>query len=711
MSTLWYLNNPGAPGSLTLQAGNNLNVDSGAGIDSTTIDPSSYWNINLAAGTSFVPSAGQPVPDAGADSISYNGALNIANGNVNLFAANDIEISSKWAPGNSTAPSLLSLEAGNSLILDGFASISTGKNWNVNILAGVGFDPTITSSAPASGTDGVYLNGSTFIQTQDGNINVWAANEVQINPNSASAVSNGIRTMNGGNINVIALFGDVNTGGNLNGFTYTRNAPFSSISPVLGGISTAAGGNVNITAGGDVISYLPAAGIQAANDAGTGAFGPEAGNVTVTAGDSVYGHYVVANGIGSITAGHDIGVDPNSQNSNPNASPFALSLINGSWTVNAPNGNIFLQEVRNPNGVFNKVTGLGVGNLAGSHLFNYGAQDSVTLNAYGVFLTDANIPRPNGDVPVLYPSILNITAGAGGVTLGGNVTLFPSPDQNLTIVTTDGGSLISASGSGTASELLMSDSSQTRWVGGQSTFSDTDHGGLSAEPTDPNPVSINISGNMENLTLITTKATDLTIGGDMINCAFSGQNLHGYDTTKIDVHGQIFNQGAFAFVNGVSIPAIPAADLPLGYASSWDNVFTFAVNPAVLANLTIPPNITSAQYFAYAIQNAALFPIQQLPTGQLHGTNPGFVYNPVTGRLGFGGPMPQNVVAALTQPITVLHLVKGQPVLDANGHFETDTISWAPPALGSIPFCSQSFGSITPKRSLLGYRIGGPGTF
>ena len=32
--------------------------------------------------------------------------------------------------------------------------------------------------------------------------------------------------------------------------------------------------------------------------------------------------------------------------------PFALSLASGGWSVNAPNGNIYLQEVRNPNGVF-----------------------------------------------------------------------------------------------------------------------------------------------------------------------------------------------------------------------------------------------------------------------------------------------------------------------------------------------------------------------
>ena len=67
------------------------------------------------------------------------------------------------------------------------------------------------------------------------------------------------------------------------------------IDPNLGGISTADGGNANITAGLDIISYLPVAGgVQ--TDAGTGCFGSAPGNVTLTAGRNVTGHYVVADG-------------------------------------------------------------------------------------------------------------------------------------------------------------------------------------------------------------------------------------------------------------------------------------------------------------------------------------------------------------------------------------------------------------------------------
>ena len=74
-------------------------------------------------------------------------------------------------------------------------------------------------------------------------------------------------------------------------------------------------------------------------------------------------------------------------------------------------------------------------------MFNYAPQAYVDLTANGVYLTSLNVPRPYGAVPVLYPPVLDITAGSGGVTLEGNVTLFPSPDQNLDIITTDGGNL------------------------------------------------------------------------------------------------------------------------------------------------------------------------------------------------------------------------------------------------------------------------------
>jgi filamentous hemagglutinin family protein len=639
---------------------------------------------------------------------------------IDLHALDNIELSTSWtlkdpSVNNPGARGALSLTAGNSIILDDNTGISAGNNWEVNLAAGTGFVPTAAQPTPTPGANegpynyGVYVNNDASVQTQNGDINVWAANEVLISADPNYALYDGIRTLAGGSIDVTAQFGDVNTGANAQGYVYNRTAaPYYTVttSLPLGGISTAAGGNVDITAGGDVYSYLPN-GANAANDAGTGAFGPEAGNVNITAGGSVYGHYVLANGTGIITAQNgDVGT-------RAGVTEFALSLIAGSWTVNAPNGSIYLQEVRNPNGVFNNQ-----GNKsdpAGQHLFNYAPDASVTLDAGGgVDLTDANLPRLTGfnDVPVLYPPILNITAGSGGVTLDGDVTLFPSADQNLSITTTDGGALVApTSGIGTPTELLMSDSSQERWVAGAGTFSDTDHGSFSAEPTDPTPVTLNIAGDMEDLILITTKETQINVGGNMINCGFSGQNLSASDTTSIKVQGQIYNQSAYTYVDGVSIPGVPATDLPGGINNAWDTVFFLAVNPAELANLVLPAGTPTSQWLVDALQGASLFGTHINDLGQwVDSGDQGFTYNAATGRLWYGGPMSQGLLSELTGPITILRLENGQPVLGSNGQFETDTINWiSPSVLETLATDSQI--DPNPQVGQLGYRLGGPGNF
>ena len=634
---------------------------------------------------------------------------------INLQAINNIEVSTLWtlAPATSSGAQL-TLTAGNSIIFDNAAGINAGNNWSVNLFAGTGFVPTSAQPAPASGSDGIYLDGnsaltgSSYIKTVNGNINLWAANEVQVGWSGSSAgsgqVNSGesrITTTGGGSITVATMYGDVNTGSDPLGFDYQTRAPYYKVDANLGGISTADGGNVTIAAGGNVISYMPAGtSTTAADDGGTGAFGPAPGNVTISAGENIYGHYVVADGVGTIIAGQNVG--------GVGAASFALSLINGGWSVNAPNGDIYLQEVRNPNGVFDDKLS------PGQYLFNYGPQDYVDLTANGVYLTGENAPRPYDDIPVLYPPILDIVAGSGGVTLENNVTLFPSPYQNLDITTTDGGNFLAPfNPSGSPYQLLMSDSALNQWQDSLS-FTATDHGGLANEPDDSTPVVINIAGSMEDLDLITTKATDLIVGGDMINCGFSGQNLQASDATSIIVAGQIYNTSSYSFVSlSQAIPGIPTEDLLTGMGNLWSDIFTLAVNPALLSEISqnqIPSDVPVTQWASYLIDHSSLFGVNVI-NGQLTGNNPGFVYNATTGRLDFTGTMTGSVLAELSQPITILHLVNGQPVFNTKtGQFETDTISWVSPSALQTLY-TESQGNPPLSQSQLGYRIGGPGQF
>lgn len=697
LNTIWSLAAQTVPATLSLTAGNDITLNNSSGISAGV-----NWTVNLTAGSGL---------NLGVSSLISADNLNLAfpsissaDGNVNFQALDNIEVSSLLTLPDFGSAATFSLTAGNNITVDDGSGISAGQNWTINLNAGTGFVPTTGQPTPASGNDGIYLDGAAYVEAQNGDINLRAANEVQVGwagaanpPGQVNTGQGSINTFNGGNISVTTQYGDVNTGSNPNGFQYSSTAPYESPAPGLGGISTAAGGNVTIAAGGDVISYLPSSSTTATEeeeDGGTGAFGSQPGNVTITAGGSVYGNYVVANGVGTVTAGHDVGAAA--------GDPFALSLISGGWNVNA-NGTIYLQEVRNPSGIFNS-----------RHFFDYSPQAYVDLTANEVYLTGQNLPRPDGAVPVLYPPILGITAGAGGVTLENNVTLFPSPYQNLDITTTGGGDLSSTGGSSTPYELLMSDSARTRWSG-SGNFGNSDHGTLANEPMDTDPVIINISGNMEDLDLITTKATEITVGGDMINCGFSGQNLKASDITSINVGGVIYNTSAYAFVTlPQAIPAIPIEDLLLGMSSSWDDIFTLAVNPAAIASLTVPAGTTQQQLASYALTQAGLFNVLLNQNNQLSGSNPGFVYNPATGQLGFAGNMSQAVMTELAQPITILQLVNGVPATytGANGqtYFKTTTISWANASAVQTLYAASQYDS-SPTLAQLGYRIGGPGQF
>jgi filamentous hemagglutinin family protein len=655
-------------------------------------------------------------PTATAPSVPANLSISDLNNysQVDIHSLDNLELQTEWTLTDPGSPTTLNLSAGNNIILDNNTAINAGNNWRVNLTAGTGFTPNSTLPTPASGGDGIYLNGDAYVATENGDINLWAANEIQIATGSAAPVgNNGIRTLDGGNIDVTAAYGDVNTGANPQGYNYKKTAPYATASTVLGGISTVAGGNVTINAGGDVLSFLPS-GSTSDGDAGTGAFGPEPGNVTINAGGNVYGHYVLANGLGTITAGDNVGISSGSSV----GTEFALSLIDGTWNVNAPNGNIYLQEVRNPNGIFNTS---GNDNSAASHLFNYDPQAAVDLNAgIGVYLTGtvAALPRPSvggtpDEVQVIYPPILNIFAGAGGVNLLGPVTLFPSAYQGLTITTTGGGDLTGVQGQSTPTELLMSDSSQTRWIGGPNiaipTFSDLDHSaGVPVQADDPNPVFLNISGDMENLNLVTSKAAQINVTGNMINCGFSGQNLAGIDVTSIKVGGAIENASSFSSISGVSIPLVPDTDLLPGISSSWNNIFTLAVNPALLANLTITPTTTALNI----LEAASVFGVS-VQNNQVVQNNHNFSYDPATGTLAVLGQMNPTAYAALGvagQPIYVLHLVNGLPEVGANGQLALDQISWAPASVVDALYTESQ--NAPPMGSVsLGYRIGGPGQF
>ena len=535
--------------------------------------------------------------------------------------------------------SLLSLTAGRNITLQSGSAILAGPHWSLALKAGADFAHN-KNILPGVGT--VLLQGNATLQAQDGAIGIQAGQDVTVQ-------SGAIRTTAGGSIAIEATSGSINAGSNDKGYTFSDEAPAISVNVAeLGGISTAAGGNVELSAGADVISYFPSGFGTSHADAGSGAFGSQPGDVTVRAGRDVQGHFVLRNGTGSIAAGRDAGTR-NRQ--------LALSLIAGSWAVEATH-DILLQEVRNPNGIFNN---RGASDSTSRHLFDYADAASVTLNGHNsVQLLGAVLPRNTGEtITSLYAPSLSIEAGAGGVTLGADITLFASPVGQLSIHTTQGGSLRSTQ-TGKIRQLTMSDSTRRQFT------SNRDFGPSDAEKglqhrDDLQPVKLDISGSVQDLLLTVPKRLEAEVQGNVVNTSFVAQNLRDSDVSRIKVHGDIINRNEWTFAFPTEVPDF----------DSLATVVDLGNSPVTLD----------------AVKNK-------------------FVYTPTTGRLAFQGRMSSLELAYLSDLHFKTFGPDGLALIDEAGNFITAPGVFLPPAiLQDLYGRSQDI----PDRRSQGYQIGGPG--
>ncbi|MGD0743794.1 MAG: filamentous hemagglutinin N-terminal domain-containing protein [Verrucomicrobiota bacterium] len=622
-------------GSVTVRSGNNFSDDVGSRIDVSggsqggngggveiSAPNISSLNSSLAAGAQAGWNGGElfldPV-DIVLGASSANGMVNVNSAfsgfaQILLQASGDITLNANTA-WNLTASSgqnsgQLTLEAGNNIIFQNGSSIADGNNWSVNLAAGYDFVNNIIQP----GIGSIYLNGGPgmagggSIQTANGGVSLAAGQDITIG-------SGYVITKGSGSIYAHALAGSIDTGSDAQGYHFVNNAASLgaayNLNNGLGGISTAGSGSVTLVAGGNVTSVLPGKGAfyydgnQATpnngNDyltAGSGAYG--SGNVTIVAGGNVTGHYLLANGAGKIIAGAEMGASGNpimdasgnyvlgasgSAGTDLSFGGLALSLVTGGWNVAAAQ-NILLQEVRNPNGDFNA-------SGAFSHYFNYAPRDYVNLSAGNLVQLGASsslLPRLSGggnnSVPVIYPSILNIAAGVGGVILGSpgsptSLSLFPSPQGGLTLDTT--GSLVSAlnsvGGAPQLFNLVVSDAGHNQYTTAAN-FGAGDHSASPIHLNNPTPIDLDIAGDMDLVNLVVPEAAQINVGGNMVNCGFQGMNLSpapGFQVqiqeadgsarlvavdpgvTSINVAGDIINRSIFTDLSGVT--AAQAANL------------------------------------------------------------------------------------------------------------------------------------------------------
>jgi filamentous hemagglutinin family protein len=544
-------------------------------------------NIELGTSSSFsgtVPASGTVGASSGSGTLqlnvntafknkSFSEILLAATGNISLDA------NTTWNLSSSTGETSgqLTLEAGGNITFGSGAKIMDGNDWSVALYAGYNF----ANNTVNPGVGNIYLNGgsgksgSGSIRLESGSVDLQAGESVLVGSGSVS-------TLGGGDIYVYAAAGDINAGTANGGYVY--NASGTSV-PNPGGIATAAGGAVTLIAGNNITSVPTVPGTIPQNQSvgASGAYG--AGDVTVIAGGQIAGNYTLANGTGTLLAGVAVtsaqasllqnpadhpttyaatlqsleSAVTTAQNVNGNigteSAPVILNLIAGSWNAWAAN-NIYLQEVRNPSGTFN--TDLQF-DYAANAAVNLWAGNGITLD--GGNLDGQSLQRLAGyddSMGPIYAPILTLNAGAGGITVGSSLYLYPSSQGALQITTRDGGCLTGAlTGDSSLFGITMSGAGQPS--GSESyeyqAIQNNDQAATPLHLGDANPVVLDISGSIGNFQLSVPTFAHITVDGlspyvangqdyfGTYNFGFSGRNLSASQTTSIQVAGSISYRG------------------------------------------------------------------------------------------------------------------------------------------------------------------------
>ncbi|MGD0816341.1 MAG: filamentous hemagglutinin N-terminal domain-containing protein [Verrucomicrobiota bacterium] len=711
----------------------NVTATSTSGASSITLAGSATLQtandgIYLVAGGGITLGTGTTIKTSGGGSILLDDSQSIA-----LPAAWTLTAS----PGG-TSPTL-TLQAGNNITLNSGDSLKVGDNWSVDLIAGANANTGVVTPNSTAGESSISLTGSTEVQTTTGSITLNAGGSVILSGTAYLQTQNGgsidvtannnvtlgsgnICTLNGGNINVLATLGSINAGTDNAGYA-TSSSVFDDVTSSVGGIATAAGGNVALTAGQNIISSpLSVASGQAPG--ASGAYGSEPGTVTLIAGDQVLGNYVVANGTGSIYAGAQLNnsgnpvvVNGQVQFSNPNANignatsvvigtqtipgAVTLSLSAGSWNVWAAN-NIYVAEVFNFNGAFNgkQFANVPPGEFPGDindtsglpyNLFNYAPNAAANFWAgNGITLTGVMQDISASKWVPIYPPILTLNAGAGGITIGSTITTTTtSGSSTTTTTTTTGNSIILYPSSQGALQITTRESGDLEGAGFGITMSDSGSPNYANFATgqaitplhlnDANPVVVNVAGDVDSFSLTVPTFAQIAVGGSTYNFDFTGQNLSASQTTSIKVAGDITYRGD---VTSVPLATPPPAAL-------------FAPLPGSLLN-----DLGS---------DTALV--------TLHDVQENLLYDAATGMLSFHGVMTQTAQnpeeTFLLNPYQVKLNSSGKPVLAANGQpvLEPLTLTAAQKAALATAIPQLYTASLTAGPNNPGLTLNGPGHF
>jgi filamentous hemagglutinin family protein len=588
-------------GQLTLEAGDNITLNAGS-----SITDANNWSVALYAGvTGFsLPTATSPATptvQSGSGSIWLNGGadqtlgslIRTAAGNINLTAGQDILVNADqqgnsgyvittgggsiyahamagnidtgdFVQGYHFNSSATTLGAAYNLS-GGLGGISTEAGGDVTLIAGgdvtsvlpvfngYSFDGGSPLKAPGSNSrNGIdYLTaGAGAYGPEPGNVTIVAGGNVAghyVVANGYGRIYAGVSMDNQGNP-IIQKDSSGNPVNEVDGRGYP--ILLNASGAVIG--RDAQGNPILLDGSGNVVDTTSAAVVP--NGTGVDANGNPVNKYTIqftladgsTLNETAYGVDAYAlNSASSGSAGTDLSYNG-----------LALSVIEGGWNVNAVK-NIRLQEVSNPNGVFD-------GSGTYSHWFDYASDSYVNLSANQVQLgATVTLPRlssannADNNVPVIYPPILNIMAGTGGVILGAasassatSLILFPSPEGSLTINTTGSlvGGLNSSGGGSQLFNLIVSGANHRQYTA-TANFGASDLADPPIHQDNPTPLELNIAGDMKLVNLVVPEAAQINVGGNMLNCGFQGMNLAANDVTSINVAGDIFERGTFTSID------------------------------------------------------------------------------------------------------------------------------------------------------------------
>jgi filamentous hemagglutinin family protein len=360
------------------------------------------------------------------------------------------------------------------------------------------------------------------------------------------------------------------------------------------------GGNVSVSAGGNITDLavsLPTTWYSTVNAAGTQATNIlGGGNLTVSAGGNILsGDYFVSKGTAVIAAGGQIKSDGLSYvNAGSSSVSTILAVQNGILDVSARQG-ADIGAVVDPS----YIEGVDTDYNQHSDSQGYSSLSAVNVSATTgdiAFGTLTNLfvlgNNPNNLAAQILPATVNLTALSGGITVSTAGQLYPSSTGQLNLIADQSIVLSGQSpspGQGGAIAFGMIDAdpsvmpSTTKSIDesqsdpdsflAQSPSASVLHSASPLHGNDSEPVriysldgsvvdgTVDPLGRYSNLVDINTdKPTQIYAGNDIVNLAFTGQNLREDDVTRVVAGGNIVDAPATSLIFAVGSP-VPALQL------------------------------------------------------------------------------------------------------------------------------------------------------